>query len=144
MYPIGMHLTGPLRETVKKVTGHERVLLAALFHCTSRAADHPEANLLRPLPYLLYLADGDIASGGSASFNVFVGQRLQPVQKVFKRHPMADCAPPPELTESLGLAPGHPVHLGTVLARCPHYVASMRTKWGMHKQPGESKDCLLL
>ena len=38
---------------------------------------------------------------------------------------------------------GHPVHLGTVLARCPHYLSSMRTKWGMPKQAGDSS-CVLL
>lgn len=139
-----MHLTGPLRESTKKVSGHERVLLAAVFHYVKLAGtEKPDASVLRPLPYLLYLADGDTSSG-AGSFNVFVGQKLQPVQKVFKRHPLADCAPPPEMMESMGLAPGHPVHLGTVLARCPHYMASMRTKWGMQKQAGEGKDCILL
>ena len=97
-------MTGPLRESIKRVAGHERPLLAALFHCTTRAssAEAPDAADLRPLPYLLYLADGDSAAG----FNVFVGHKLQPVQKLFKRHPMADCNPPTEMIESLGLEPG--------------------------------------
>ena len=58
---------------------------------------------------------------------------------------MADCAPPAEMVASLGLETGHPVHLGTVLARCPHYLASMRTKWGMPKAADEEGcSCTLL
>ena len=49
-------------------------------------------------------------------------------QAGFRKHPLADCAPPPEMVQSLGLPTGHPVHLGTVLARCPHYATSMRSK----------------
>ena len=64
---------------------------------------------------------------------------------MFKRHQMADCAPPAEMVASLGLETGHPVHLGTVLARCPHYLASMRTKWGMPKAADEEGcSCTLL
>jgi len=140
-FPIGMHMTGPLRVETKKVDGHERLLLAALFHCqqTAAAQSSPSASQLRPMPYLLYLADGD--TSGS---NVFVGTKLAPVQKLFKRFPIAECGPPPELVRELGLAPGHPVHLGTVLSRCPHYLPSMGSRWGIPKPPGEGGGCVLL
>ena len=39
---------------------------------------------------------------------------------------------------------GHPVHLGTVLSRCPHYLPSMGSRWGIPKPPGEGGGCVLL
>lgn len=172
------------------------------------------------------------------SYNVFAANKLTLTQKVFKKHPMADCGPPAEVVTAMGLAPGacaqmrmraeygkvrmradedgkarmragedgkvrmradgvhgprrwiavpppsephipqsqsffvtislslrrtnpsspsltismpslanppgHPVHLGTVLSRCPHYSSSMRTKWGMPKQAGDGAGCVLL
>lgn len=141
-YPIGMHLTGPLRESAQKVAGYERPLLAAVFHTTAKLSDassgsgQPAPSDLRPLPYLLYMVDGDAC-------NVF-SQKLQPVQKLVKRFPMADAEPPPDMVQSLGLSPGHPVHLGSVLVRCPHYNTSMRSKWGMPKQAGDAKECVIL
>jgi len=104
---------------------------------TIDARPEPAAETLRPLPYLLYLVDGD---GGG--YNVFDGRaKLAPVQRVFRKHPMAECAPPAELITELGLPPGHPIHLGTVLARCPHYLASMRKKWGLPKTADEADGC---
>jgi len=140
-YPIGMHMTGPLRAAVQKVAGYEQPLLEALFQLTAAATAangaEPAAETLRPLPYLLYLVDGD---GGG--YNVFDGRaKLAPVQRVFRKHPMAECAPPAELITELGLPPGHPIHLGTVLARCPHYLASMRKKWGLPKTADEADGC---
>lgn len=126
-FPIGLHMTGPLRGDVQKIQGHTRPLLAALQQLSATASAKGDADpaCLRPLPYLLYLADGD-AGGG---FNVFsASKELAPVQKVFKKFPTADCGPPANLIKELGLAEGHPVHLGTVLSRCPHYTPSMRTK----------------
>ena len=127
-FPLGMHMTGPLRTEVQKVQHSQRPLLAALQQLASAASAKGEADpaCLRPLPYLLYLADGE-SSGG---FNVFDcgAKELAPVQKVFKRYPMAECSPPSRILEELHLPGSHPVHLGTVLARCPHYTSSMRTK----------------
>lgn len=139
-------MTGPLRKAVKKLgPGHERILVDALFALADQAAGVANCNeaapqLLRPLPYLLYLADGDAGE----QYNVFTAAKLAPVQKAFKKYPLADCSPPRAIVESLGLEQSHPVHLGTVLARCPHYHASMRTKWGMPKAPGEESCCVLL
>ena len=192
-YPIGMHMTGPLRAAVKKAPGHERLLVACAFQLGASAegsagtplpgaAALAAANLLRPLPYLLYLADGD--SGDS--YNVFTAQKsarrahahahahtprarfghtrgssispvrsaplimlapplaVAPLQKVFKKHQMVDCSPPAALSTELGLPAGHPVHLGTVLTRCPHYLPSMRTKWGMPKGAADDEACCVL
>lgn len=140
-YPIGMHITGPLNETTKTVASHERVIVAALHHCAkaATAAATPAPSQLRPLPYLLYFADGE-----GSGYNVFVGTKLAQEQKLFKRFPMADCGPPAEMVRDMGLAPGHPVHLGQVLTRCPHYTSSMRTKWGLPKQAGEQNSCIVL
>ena len=141
-FPIGMHMTGPLRAELLKVEGHERALVAALQQL-SAAADgnaRADASLLRPLPYLIYLADGE---AGTNTYNVFA-EKLTVTQKVFKKHQMADCAPPPAMVAELGLPTGHPVHLGTVLARCPHYAPSMRTKWGMPKAADEEMACCVL
>ena len=130
-FPVGMHMTGPLRVEVKKVASSHVPLLAALQQLTAAASAKADADAacLRPLPYLLYLVDGDAGVDG---FNVFTSnpKDLLPVQKVFKKFPMADCGPPADMVRELGLAQGHPVHLGTVLARCPHYMPSMRTKVG--------------
>ena len=117
-----MHLTGPMRAAVHKAPGHERPLLACVSQLSAAVdvAGGPgapsgaaaPAHLLRPLPYLLYLADGASEPGG---YNVFHEKaRLKPAQKVFKRFPMADCSPPASMIAELGLAAGHPVHLGTV------------------------------
>ena len=100
-------MTGPLRRAIKRVPGHERILLAALFEVSGRAAaaqgaTPPDSSLLRPLPYLLYMADGD----GGDGYNVFAGTKLRPVQKVFKKNPIVDCSPPAEMVLSMGLAAG--------------------------------------
>lgn len=145
-FPVGMHLTGPLRAAVKKgCAGHERPVVAALLQTAAAAesagASAP-AHFVRTLPYLLCLADGDAGD----AYDVFRSVKLQSVQRVFKKHPTAECAPPAELARELGLPAGYPVHLGTVLARCPHYQASMRTKWGMPKGADEEScsSCALL
>ena len=141
-FPIGMHMTGPLRAELLKVEGHERALVAALQQLSADADGNAraDASLLRPLPYLIYLADGE---AGTNTYNVFA-EKLTVTQKVFKKHQMADCAPPPAMVAELGLPTGHPVHLGTVLARCPHYAPSMRTKWGMPKAADEEMACCVL
>lgn len=138
-FPIGMHLTGPLRNAVKKVPGHERVLLAALMATCKEATSRPDSATLRPLPYLIYLADGNAAP---SSFNVF-HSKLAPVQKLFKRNQTADCSPPEALRKELDLPAGHPVHLGTVLTRCPHFTAAMGRRWGMAGD-GDGGGCAIL
>jgi hypothetical protein len=64
--------------------------------------------------------------------------------QVFKKHPMAECSPPPAMVTELGLQPTYPVHLGTVLSRCPHYSPSMRAKWGLPKQGDEPEACCVV
>ena len=79
-----------------------QLLMAALMVCTEEAKRGFNPIYLRPLPYLLFLADGDTAP---SSFNVF-SQRLGPVQKVIKRCGTADCSPDPSLMSELGLPAG--------------------------------------
>jgi len=104
-FPIGCHLTGPLRDAVKKVGGHEGVLVAALRATAAAAAaqtPRAEAAQLRSLPFLLYLADGDVAPG---SFNVF-SENLKDVQKIFRR--CAAAARPPARLRAPARAPASP------------------------------------
>ena len=145
MFPMGTHMTGPLRQKVKKVRGHERPLVAAVFALSEQAASSKDAPpmLLRPMPFLLYLADGDTGE----AYNVFLASKLLPVQKVFKRYPIVACNPPDGVISSLQLPDDHQqyrVHLGTVLSRCPHWSVAMNTKWGMPKAPGEESCCVVL
>ena len=145
MFPMGTHMSGPLRQKVKKIRGHERPLVAAVFALAEQAASSKEAPpmLLRPLPFMLYLADGDAGE----AYNVFTECKLLPVQKVFKRYPMVECTPPEQVIQALQLDAtqmAYKVHLGTVLARCPHWSVSMNTKWGMPKAPGEESCCVVL
>ena len=104
-FPIGCHLTGPLRDAVKKVGGHEGVLVAALRATAAAAAaqtPRAEAAQLRSLPFLLYLADGDVAPG---SFNVF-SENLKDVQKIFRR--CAAAARPPGCVRARARPPPPP------------------------------------
>ena len=77
-----MHLTGPLRAEVTRIAGHERALVAALQQLSGRAEGSaaPAPHELRPLPYLLYLADGD--AGDPSAYNVFSANKLSNVQRV--------------------------------------------------------------
>lgn len=95
-FPIGTHLTGPLRASLKtvrrpsltpvargalqrrgpllprcvvQVASTSDVMMAALAQLAEQAATSKngsaEPHLLRPLPYLIYLADGDTVRGPS-------------------------------------------------------------------------------
>lgn len=139
-YPIGFHMTGPLRAALKKANGASVVLMAALTQLTEEAATQKpkaEATQLRPLPFLLYLADGDTAPG---SYNVFAnGAELKPVMRVFKRYPAVDCSPPPDM--DVPESPGINMELAVVLQRCPHFTASMASKWGGEGGGGKLMCC---
>lgn len=142
-FPIGMHMTGPLRKQLKAsggAPGHERLLVAAVDQLSAAADAASDGALIRPLPYLLWFADGDAGQ----AYNVFTAAKLAQAQKVFKKHPMAECSPPPAMVTELGLQPTYPVHLGTVLSRCPHYSPSMRAKWGLPKQGDEPEVCCVV
>lgn len=142
-YPIGLHLTGPLRSAVKKVSGHERVLLAAVSQATKQAMpfqSRPPDRALRPLPMFLVLADGDLMPG---SFNVFSPGKdtidLRPTQQLFKRFPEVEVASPLHGSDSSAAAGC--LKLAVVLQRCPHYSQSMGSKWGAPSS--NSKKCVL-
>jgi hypothetical protein len=129
-----MHMSSPLRNAVQKMPGvqdRETVLRAVVGHLVelaSSAKGEAQPKHLRALPYLLYLSD-------RRDHNVFTAKRSgndaklqQRLQRLFKKYPNTECSPPPEMVEALGLQEGFPLHLGTVLARCPNYHPSMRTK----------------
>lgn len=138
--PIGIHLTGPLRSAVKKVAAHESVILQILrarVAASQGGKDHiPTPTQLRPLPYLMYIADGDVAPG---SFNVFTqlqSGELRALRAIFRRYPDIACTTQETMAEA---APGATVmvQLALVLHRCPHFTAAMATRW----QPGPSGGC---
>ena len=116
-------------------------------------------------PFLLYLADGDVAPG---SFNVF-SENLKDVQKIFRRrrrrpparpfacaarapaspadrrarrpprrYPETDCSLPASVGGADAGQPGAVVSLVLVLQRCPHYTTAIGPKWGA---PGEPSVC---
>lgn len=130
-FPIGTHLTGPLRVSLKKVASTSDVMMAALAQLAEQVATFKngsaDPHLLRPLPFLIYLADGDTGPG---SFNVFQSAAaLKPVMRVFKRHPEVGCSPPPEVFKEEGESNGVTMRLAVVLQRCPHYATHMAPKW---------------
>jgi len=141
-FPIGTHMTGPLRESLKKVTKAEGVMVAALNKLAEEAATQKpkaEPNQLRPLPFLIYLADGDTAPG---SYNVFASN-LKGVQRVFKRYPDVDCSPPSHIGADLADVPGVQMQLAVVLQRCPHYTTNMAGKWGGATDGGSQSCCMV-
>jgi len=126
-FPIGLHMTGPLRTEVKKVEKHERVLMAALEHGVKRAAGpRPADSELRPLPVVMVFADGELTPG---SFNVFTSgsPALKPLQQLFKKFPQVEISSPLHGADS---SAGVPLRLAVVLQRCPHYTQQMGSKWG--------------
>jgi len=109
---------------------------------TSKAATQKpkaEPNQLRPLPFLIYLADGDTAPG---SYNVFASN-LKGVQRVFKRYPDVDCSPPSHIGADLADVPGVQMQLAVVLQRCPHYTTNMAGKWGGATDGGSQSCCMV-
>lgn len=144
-FPVGTHLTGPLRDSLKKVRDSGKVMLAALNKLAEEAATakpKPEPPQLRPLPFLIYMADGDTAPG---SFNVFSqGSELKGAQRVFKRFPETECAPPPEIVAELGdLGQSVQMQLAVVLQRCPHYTTNMAGRWGGASAEGSGTCCVI-
>ncbi|CAM9167660.1 unnamed protein product, partial [Phaeothamnion confervicola] len=104
-----------LRDAVKRVAGHEEVLLRMLAQAMERIEAErfltPDGKfaLLRALPFLVVLLDGDGA--GDASFNVFKQKRvrMKDVQKVFQRYPVV-----PEYADMA-------MKMGLVVQKAPHF-----------------------
>lgn len=132
-------------DAAAQVRDSGKVLLAALNKLAEEAATvkpKPEPPQLRPLPFLIYMADGDTAPG---SFNVFSqGSELKGAQRVFKRFPETECAPPPEIVAELGdLGQSVQMQLAVVLQRCPHYTTNMAGRWGGASAEGAGTCCVI-
>lgn len=127
-----------------QVRDSPKVMLAALNKLAEEAATakpKPDASQLRPLPFLIYFADGDPAPG---SFNVFSqGSELKGAQRVFKRFPETDTAPPPEVVAELGEQQLVPMALAVALQRCPHYTTNMAGRWGGASAEGSGTCCMI-
>jgi len=125
-FPIGLHMTGPLRAEVKKVEGHEAVLMSALDHGVKRAAGHkPADSELRPLPVVMVFADGELAPG---AFNIFTSPVASSLRPLFKKFPEVEIASPLHGAESS--AGAGTLLLAEMLRRCPHYTPQVGARWG--------------
>lgn len=114
-----------VRDEVKRVSGHEGVLLDGLEIAVDKLENDrfitPEEQfgLLRVLPYYILLADGD--SDDPKSFNIFKTSKIKfsAVQKVFRKHPVVPLYGDMAIT------------LEFILQRSPHYdAANMGASWG--------------
>jgi len=134
-FPIGIHMSGPLRAEVKKVPNHEATLLSTLEFGVKRVTlPRPTDAELRPLPLLIVYADGDATPG---SFNVFTAARpqLKGAMQLFKKFPEVEAAPP-DSDDSEGAVK---LHLAIMLQRCPHYTQQIGAKWGTPGAVGGTK-----
>jgi cytoplasmic FMR1 interacting protein len=113
-----------LRTELKKVENHEEVLIEMLQQCVDFlergifVTPDDKYRLLRGLPHLLLLIDGDKDDG---TFNVFKSKKvkLDPVKALFKQFPV------------LPMYGDMPIRPEVILQRAPHYdVASMGASWG--------------
>ncbi|KAJ1406706.1 hypothetical protein B484DRAFT_404062 [Ochromonadaceae sp. CCMP2298] len=120
-----------LRDEVKRITGHENVFLDALelaqdtLQRGAFVTPEEQFRLLRVLPYLLLVADGE--ADDVKSFNVFkTGKiKLSNLQKIFKRFPVVP------------LYGDMTIVMEYVLRRSGHYETKMGTSWGRGPIDGE-------
>merc|ERR1719378_230722 len=111
-------------------------LLRASVQQAAEAKPKPENPQLRPIPFMLYIADGDNTPG---SYNVFTADMptIKATQQVIKRFPEVDCTPP----AADGAEPaeqGTIMQLAVVLQRCPHWMPNMANKWAPAGEKGSS------
>lgn len=113
-----------LREDIKRVNGHENVLIQILNHALfliyggHYVTPNEKFQLIRVLPHLLLLIDGN--SDSSKKENVFRNKNLDIValQNIFKQHPVVPLYADMSLT------------LIFILQRAGHYDPSMFIPWG--------------
>jgi hypothetical protein len=116
-----------LRTELKKIDGHEDVLIEMLQQCVDFlergifVTPDDKYRLLRSLPHLMLLMDGEKLDKDNASFNVFKSKKLklEPLKVLFKQYPV------------LPMYGDMPIRPEVILQRAPHYdVASMGAAWG--------------
>lgn len=116
-----------LRAEVKRVIGHEEVLVEVLEQATHSLENHiyttPDEKFryMRVIPYLLMLIDGDAED--PKSINVFKGKlfKISSVQKLFKEYPV------------IPLYGDMPITTFFILSKAPHFDShSMGVSWGEH------------
>lgn len=113
-----------LRGEIKRVIGHEEVLVEVLEQATYSLENHiyttPDEKFryMRVIPYLLMLIDGDAED--IKSVNVFKGKlfKIGPVQKLFKEYPV------------IPLYGDMPITTYFILSKAPHFEYSMGAAWG--------------
>lgn len=113
-----------LRAEVKRVIGHEEVLVEVLEQATYSLENHvyttPDEKFryMRVIPYLLMLIDGDAED--PKSINVFKGKlfKISTVQKLFREYPV------------IPLFGDMPITTYFILAKAPHFEHSMGSYWG--------------
>jgi len=113
-----------LRENVKRIAGHEDILIEMLLQCVDHLEEEiyvtpdEKYRLIRSLPHLLLLIDGE--GEDSTSFNIFKNKKLKlnNIMKLFQKNPV--------VTEYGDMA----IQLQYILARAPHYDSeSMDQNW---------------
>lgn len=117
-----------LRDVLKKIPGHEEVLIEMLqqnvdFIENERYLTPDEKyRLVRSLPHLVLLIDGDVVAGSSddKKKNVFKDKRinLKQLQAIFKQYPIV-----PEYGDMS-------MTMLAILRRTPHWDPSMEKAWG--------------
>jgi cytoplasmic FMR1 interacting protein len=113
-----------LRAEVKRVIGHEDVLVEVLEQATSSLENHiyttPDEKFryMRVIPYLLMFIDGDAED--PKSINVFKGKlfKIGSAQKLFKEYPV------------IPLYGDMPITTYFILSKAPHFDHSMSSTWG--------------
>ena len=118
-----------------QVNGHEKMLVAALrvsiaaVKGSARASGvAPVASQLRPVPYLMYIADGN----SDSHFNIFEklpAAEMKVLQRIFRRHPEVDCSAGAVLGDGTGGA-------GEYKARRQQIVESSPEGSSMQKRVG--------
>ena len=122
-----------LRDVLKRVDGHEDVLLEMLQQNIDYIENEryltpdEKYRLIRSLPHLMLLIDGDATPPDAAgnkvkkeSTNVFKDKRIKlgPLQQIFKNYPVV-----PEYGDMS-------MHMLVILRRAPHWEPSMEKQWG--------------
>jgi cytoplasmic FMR1 interacting protein len=114
-----------MRDEVKRVSGHENVLLDGLEHAVDTlekgyfVTPEEQFRLVRVLPYYILIADGE--ADDAKSFNIFKTSKIKlpTLQKVFKKYPVVPLYADMNMVMEL------------VLHRSAHYnTAKLGSSWG--------------
>jgi cytoplasmic FMR1 interacting protein len=115
-----------LRDALKKIPGHEDVLIEMLQQNVDFIENErylmldEKYRLIRSLPHLMLLIDGDSDEGANKVINVFKDKRIKltSLQAIFKAYPVVPECGDMSMTMLI------------ILQRSPHWDTSMEKAWG--------------